>query len=95
MRAWVARPGEVRQHSRFSVQVDIRVPRRRDRPIAAERSWLSPTHVDPEPAEDPLWPDREAIELTANALQWVLQQLLDYPDVLEIAPKPTNRNDQT
>jgi hypothetical protein len=42
-----------------------------------------------------LWPDREAIRLTADALQWVLQQLLDYPDVLEIAPKPTNKNDQT
>ena len=89
MRVWIARPGEIRQHSHFTVRVDVHIPTSMDRSSLVQDGWLLPPPSGQEHSEGSLWPDQDMSKLAARALQWVLQQLLDCPEVLEISPKPS------
>ncbi len=78
---WVARPGETHGRSTWTVHVDIRSP----------SGWtLEPAQLLLNAAADDPPPDphatRALLDHTATALQWLLQQLLDHPGILQIKP---------
>jgi len=93
---WVARPGKIERHSRFTVRVEMRLPRRFRLPTQRDTAppGLLPSEAGQaaEPVDGHPLSDRGILHRTITALQWVLQQLIDYPDILEIALEPSKQS---
>ena len=77
LHAWVVRPGQWNGRSTMTVSVDIRLPKNPLDPSTPSPLTAGEPEIDPAALDD-------LRTQTRDALQWLLQQLLDQGSVLEI-----------